>query len=127
MMTGWRADPPSADQGLISIKRWEIETECQGMGELRDPHPDPCAKPEGKNIFFIFLCVCVGVRERQNENVMCEHVGMRVSLHTHHCLPMEVRRKLAGVDSLLPPCESQEPNSDLQAWWQVPLPTEPPC
>lgn len=36
-MAGRRADPPSADQGLISTKRWGIETECQGMGELRDP------------------------------------------------------------------------------------------
>lgn len=54
------ADPPSADQGLISMKRWEMETEGQGMGELREgPHPDPSTKPEGKNIFCIFMCVCV--------------------------------------------------------------------
>lgn len=59
MMTGWRADPPSADQGLISTKRWEIETEGQDMGELRDPPPRPLcrARKRKKHSFHISMCV----------------------------------------------------------------------
>lgn len=50
--------------------------------------------------------------------------GLWVCAHVHTCTRMEVRGKL-GVSSLLPPCCSLEMNSDHQAWWQAPPPTEP--
>ena len=44
---------------------------------------------------------------------------------TCHNVDVEVRGQLEGVGSPLPPCGSQRSNSGLQAWQQVPLPTEP--
>lgn len=41
-----------------------------------------------------------------------------------HSMCAESRGQSAGV-SYLPSCGSQRSNSDSQAWWQSPLPTEP--
>lgn len=44
-------------------------------------------------------------------------------LYTRHSRHVEVRGQLCAVSALLPPCQSQGPNSDQV--WQVSLPGEP--
>lgn len=66
-----------------------------------------------KTFLQITFCVCVYVCARA-------HVCMCVLM----C--MEVRGKLAGVSFVIPPSESQGSKPDHRAWWQVPLPPEPP-
>lgn len=62
---------------------------------------------------FIYFCV-----------YMCTHAhSINVCSSTH----MEGSGHLAGVRSLLPPCKSQELNSNCQAWGQASLADEPSC
>lgn len=59
---------------------------------------------------------------RTHENM---YVCVCVHLSAYHNIGVEGREQCVRICSLLPLCGSQGLNSGHEAWWQVPLPSEP--
>lgn len=57
-------------------------------------------------LLIVYMCVF------RHMHITCEHV--------------KVRGQLVVISYHFLPCGSQESNFVFQAWWQAPLPTEPP-
>lgn len=73
------------------------------------------------SIYLLQVCVCVVWYGVCVCGVWCVCVCVCVTVCVFHGTHVKVRGQWVGVRV----CESQESNSDFQAWWQVSFLTEP--